>query len=101
LLERALSEARRESREHEIADVIAPALQTVARRVDPDAYGGAPLLGVDGVVMICHGAAGPMALLAALHSAHRFAERGLTHAIGRALDDHGELFELARTLRQP
>jgi glycerol-3-phosphate acyltransferase PlsX len=83
-----------------ITDVIAPALQTVARQVDPDAYGGAPLLGVDGAVMICHGAAGPAALLNALLTAHRFAERGLTSAIGRALEEHRELFELARTLRQ-
>jgi glycerol-3-phosphate acyltransferase PlsX len=104
LIERALIDfdrARAARGEDKIADVIAPALQTVARRVDPDAYGGAPLLGVDGVVMICHGASGPMALLNALHSAHRFAERGLTRAIGRALEDHAALFELARTLRPP
>jgi hypothetical protein len=49
--------------------------------------------------MICHGAAGPVALLNALLTAHRFAERGLTLAIGHALEDHAELFELARTLR--
>jgi phosphate acyltransferase len=96
-----LDRARAVRGEDTIADVIAPALQQVARRVDPDAYGGAPLLGVDGAVMICHGAAGPVALLNALLTAHRFAERGLTVAIGRALEDHGELFELARTLRQP
>jgi glycerol-3-phosphate acyltransferase PlsX len=94
LLERALTDVQGED---VITDVIAPALQAVARRVDPDAYGGAPLLGVDGVVMICHGSAGPMALLAALHSAHRFAERDLTRTIGQALEDHAELFELARS----
>jgi glycerol-3-phosphate acyltransferase PlsX len=104
LLDRQLAEldrARVERGEATITDVIAPALQTVARQVDPDAYGGAPLLGVDGAVMICHGAAGPVALLNALLTAHRFAERGLTVGIGRALEDHGELFELARNLRQP
>lgn len=104
LLGRALAEldqARIARGEDAIADVIAPALQTVARRADPDAYGGAPLLGVDGVVMICHGAAGPIALRNALRSAHRFAERGLTAAIGRALEEHAELFEFARTFRPP
>jgi glycerol-3-phosphate acyltransferase PlsX len=102
LLDRQLSQldrTRAARGEATITDVIAPALQTVSRQVDPDAYGGAPLLGVDGAVMICHGAAGPVALLNALLTAHRFAERGLTVAIGRALQDHGELFELARTLR--
>jgi glycerol-3-phosphate acyltransferase PlsX len=102
LLGRPLAEldrARAARGEATITDVIAPALQTVARQVDPDAYGGAPLLGVDGAVMICHGAAGPVALLNALLTAQRFAERGLTVAIGHALEDHAELFELARTLR--
>jgi glycerol-3-phosphate acyltransferase PlsX len=102
LLERPLVEldrARAARGEATITDVIAPALQTVARHVDPDAHGGAPLLGVDGAVMICHGASGPVALLNALLAAHRFAERGLTVAIGLALEDHAELFELARTLR--
>lgn len=102
LLERPLAELDRDRAargEATITDVIAPALQTVARQVDPDAYGGAPLLGVDGAVMICHGAAGPVALLNALLTAHRFAERSLTQAIGQALEDHAELFELARTLR--
>lgn len=102
LLERPLAEldrARVARGEATITDVIAPALQTVARQLDPDAYGGAPLLGVDGAVMICHGAAGPAALLNALLAAHRFAERGLTSTIGHALEDHAELFELARTLR--
>lgn len=102
LLGRPLAEldrARAARGEAAITDVIAPALQTVARQVDPDAYGGAPLLGVDGAVMICHGAAGPVALLNALLTAHRFAERSLTEAIGQALEDHAELFELARTFR--
>lgn len=102
LLARPLAQidrARVQRGEATITDVIEPALQTVAQQVDPDAYGGAPLLGVDGVVMICHGAAGPAALLNALLTAHRFAERELTLAIGHALEDHAELFELARTLR--
>lgn len=100
LLERPLADldrARAARGEATITDVIVPALQTVARQVDPDAYGGAPLLGVDGAVMICHGAAGPVALLNALLTAHRFAERSLTLAIGHSLEDHAELFELART----
>jgi glycerol-3-phosphate acyltransferase PlsX len=82
-----------------ITAAIAPALQSVSRRVDPEAHGGAPLLGVDGALIICHGAAGPRAILNALLMARRFAERGLTKAIGRALEHHGELFELARNLR--
>ncbi|WP_181198372.1 phosphate acyltransferase PlsX [Enhygromyxa salina] len=81
-----------------IAAAIDAGLQLVARHLDPEAHGGAPLLGVDGAVMICHGAAGPRAILNAVIAARRFAERGLTEAIGDALEDHTELFELARKL---
>lgn len=82
-----------------IARAIEPALREVERRFDPDIHGGAPLLGVDGAVIICHGAAGPGALHSALLMARRFAERGLLDAIARTIADHRELFELARTLR--
>jgi len=79
--------------------VIEPALQDVAHRLDPDAHGGAPLLGVDGALIICHGASGSGALYSALLMAHRFAECGAIEALARAVADHRELFELARTLR--
>jgi glycerol-3-phosphate acyltransferase PlsX len=37
------------------------AFQTIKKRMDPDAYGGAPLLGLNGNVFIAHGSAGSMA----------------------------------------
>ncbi|HLT38583.1 MAG TPA: phosphate acyltransferase PlsX [Enhygromyxa sp.] len=82
-----------------ITGAIEPALRELERRFDPEAHGGAPLLGVDGAVIICHGASGPRALHSALLMARRFAERGLIDAIARTIADHRELFELARTLR--
>ncbi|MFO7561292.1 MAG: phosphate acyltransferase PlsX [Enhygromyxa sp.] len=82
-----------------ITAAIEPALRELERRFDPDTHGGAPLLGVDGAVIICHGASGPGALHSALLMARRFAERGLIDVIARTIADHRELFELARTLR--
>jgi phosphate acyltransferase len=82
-----------------ITAAIDPALHDLAHQFDPDAHGGAPLLGVDGAVIICHGASGPEALYSALLMARRLAERGLIEAIGRAVRDHRELFELARAHR--
>jgi glycerol-3-phosphate acyltransferase PlsX len=85
--------------EGSIAAAIEPALQNVSRRIDPEAHGGGPLLGVDGAVIICHGAAGSRAIHNALLAAQRFADHGLTQAIGHAVESHAELFELARNLR--
>jgi glycerol-3-phosphate acyltransferase PlsX len=82
-----------------ITAAIEPTLRDLARRLDPDTHGGAPLLGVDGAVIICHGASGPRALESAMLMAHRLAERGIIEAIGRAVAEHQALFELARAQR--
>ena len=42
------------------------ALRTIKRRVDPDAHGGAPLLGLNGNVMITHGSAREHAIMNAV-----------------------------------
>jgi phosphate acyltransferase len=82
-----------------ITSALAPALRKLGARLDPDTHGGAPLLGVDGPVILCHGAAGPEALHAALQMAHRFAEQGVFEALQRAVAEHRELFELVRRPR--
>jgi len=42
------------------------ALRTIKRRMDPDAYGGAPLLGLNGHVMKAHGSARERAIMNAI-----------------------------------
>jgi phosphate acyltransferase len=48
------------------AAVLRPSLMRLKEDLDPDATGGAPLLGVAGVTIIGHGSAGPRAVSAAL-----------------------------------
>jgi glycerol-3-phosphate acyltransferase PlsX len=43
------------------------AFRTIKRRVDPDNHGGAPLLGLNGNVMICHGSASEHAIMNAIN----------------------------------
>lgn len=47
----------------------------VLRRLDYAEYGGAPLLGVNGVVVICHGGSPPKAIRNAIRMAHQLVER--------------------------
>lgn len=63
------------------AAVIKPHLAEVKRRLDPEAYGGAPLLGVNGVCIIGHGNSGPRAVQAALGVAARAVRGRLTESI--------------------
>lgn len=78
---------------------IEEALAATQSRVDPELHGGAPLFGVDGTLIICHGASTPRALLNALTHARRFADRGLHSALTEALASHQALFDSARAKR--
>ena len=53
------------------------ALRRLRRRTDYAEHGGAPLLGVDGVALICHGGSNAMAMKNAVFVADRFAQIGL------------------------
>jgi len=56
--------------------LVMPALREVARWMDYTEYGGAPLLGVNGVVIIGHGRSNAKAIASALRQAKRMAEQG-------------------------
>jgi glycerol-3-phosphate acyltransferase PlsX len=58
-----------------------PAFKRVRDQLNPDEVGGAPLLGVDGVVIIAHGRSNAHAIRQAIGQARRVAERGIVQAI--------------------
>ena len=58
------------------ADVLLPALLPLAAELDPETYGGAMLLGVDGVCIISHGSSSARAIVNAVRVAHDAVERG-------------------------
>jgi glycerol-3-phosphate acyltransferase PlsX len=61
------------------------ALERFRRRLDYAEYGGAPLLGVDGVVIIAHGSSGPVAIRNAIRVAHDSVRLGVNAKIVGAL----------------
>lgn len=66
------------------AMVLRPALLKMRDRMDPGTYGGVPLLGVNGVVMIAHGASDARAVKNALAAAAEGARSGMLDAIRAA-----------------
>ncbi|OAT81267.1 phosphate acyltransferase PlsX [Desulfotomaculum copahuensis] len=58
-----------------------PALKDFRRRLDYAEYGGAPLLGVNGVVIICHGSSTARAIKNAVRRARESLENRLVEAI--------------------
>jgi glycerol-3-phosphate acyltransferase PlsX len=61
------------------------AFQNFKKRVDYSEYGGAPLLGVRGVCLICHGGSNPNAIKNAIRVAAEFAEGKVNEKIERDL----------------
>jgi glycerol-3-phosphate acyltransferase PlsX len=57
------------------------ALRRVKKRWDYAEYGGAPLLGVNGGVIICHGKSSPKAIMNAILVAEKFVQFGATERI--------------------
>lgn len=49
-----------------------PAFRAFKRKIDYAEYGGAPLLGIEGTGMICHGGSSPKAIMNAIHLAHEY-----------------------------
>ena len=60
---------------------LAPALANLQRRHDSAEYGGAPLLGVDGIVIICHGNSKARAIASAFRAAATYARTQVNREI--------------------
>ena len=60
-------------------------LEQTLRHLDYTEYGGAPLLGVNGVSIICHGGSPPEAIRNAIRNAVQAVEHDLVADIGRAV----------------
>ena len=77
------------------AALMRPALRRLKRRTDYAEHGGALLLGVDGVALICHGGSNAVALKNAVYVADRFAQIGFGHELAQAVARHAFLWESA------
>ena len=58
-----------------------PAIRAVKHNTDPDTYGGAPLLGVNGCVIISHGSSNAKAIMSAIRVANDFARSNVLERI--------------------
>lgn len=66
--------------------LLMPTIRRLGRRIDWEEFGGAPLLGVDGVCAIAHGRSDARAIRSAVRVARHAAEAGLPEAIRRGIE---------------
>ena len=79
-------ELHRDLRSKVGAALALPAFSRFRRRVDYTEMGGAPLLGIDGAAIICHGASPSKAIKNAVRVAAEWARAGLNEHIRAALE---------------
>jgi phosphate acyltransferase len=65
------------------------AFRRFRRRVDYSEYGGAPLLGVAGLAIVCHGRSSPKAIRNAIAMAYRFATNDFIHRVEQDINEAG------------
>jgi glycerol-3-phosphate acyltransferase PlsX len=65
-----------------------PAFDEIKRRLDYREYGGAPLLGVDGVVIVGHGRSDALAIRNGIRMAAQTVENGVLEAITQGIARH-------------
>ena len=72
------------------AGIMRPVFRAVKRKLDYAEYGGAPLLGVNGVVIISHGKSSSRAIKNAILAAERFVSGGINDRIRQRAEETAE-----------
>jgi len=72
------------------------ALRTIKRRMDPDAYGGAPVLGLNGNVMKAHGSAGERAIMNAIRVTTEAVQHKINQTIQHEIESANERLATAK-----
>lgn len=72
------------------------AFRTIKRRMDPEAYGGAPLLGLNGNVLIAHGSARERSIMNAIREATEFVQNQVNDRICQEIARANDRMESGR-----
>jgi glycerol-3-phosphate acyltransferase PlsX len=77
------------------------AFKTISLRMDPEAFGGAPLLGLNGNVLKSHGSARERAIMNAVRVSTEAIQNQINQIICREIADANERLAAAKTIIQP
>jgi glycerol-3-phosphate acyltransferase PlsX len=83
------------------AALMSKSLRRLRKRTDYAERGGAPLLGIDGVALICHGGSNARAIKNAVLVADRFAQLGLGRELAAAVARHAFMCDSNKSSATP
>jgi glycerol-3-phosphate acyltransferase PlsX len=90
-LQKFRDQAERDEKAREGFKLLRPVFDFFMNMSDYSEYGGAPLLGTEGAVIICHGRSDAKAIENAVREAKSFVQRGVNAAMSDALARGGEV----------
>ena len=73
--------------------ILRPALKDIARELNYEEHGGSPLLGINGILVVCHGMSKAKAIMNALRTATRCITENLIASIQQGIKAHMDIFE--------
>jgi glycerol-3-phosphate acyltransferase PlsX len=73
------------------AALLKPTLSHLKNQFSYERHGGAPLLGIDGICIICHGRSSPLAIANAVRTASRFVQYDISREIAKRLRAYDEV----------
>ena len=79
------------------AKLAAGAFKSIRKKTNYEEYGGMPLLGVNGVCIIAHGASSPLAIKNAIRAATESIKHEVNPQILRAVQSYNDKFTAAPT----
>jgi glycerol-3-phosphate acyltransferase PlsX len=74
------------------------AFNNFKKKVDYAEYGGAPLFGIDGVGMICHGGSNAKAIKNAIRFAHEYAQKRVNQRMAEKLEENFPVYMQQRQM---
>lgn len=78
-----------------------PALNDLRKGLDSEEHGGTPLLGINGVSVVCHGSSSAKAFMNGLLAARDCVNNNLIEAIKNGIGEHLDLFEDDQNIDKP
>jgi len=95
ILQSLKTEVEKSSRSKVGALMMKPAFKALKQRTNYQSWGGAPLLGLNGVGIVCHGSSDATAVAYGLRFAQWAAESNLTERMAESLDQSADLINLS------
>jgi fatty acid/phospholipid biosynthesis enzyme len=70
-----------------------PILSTLKKKYDYEEHGGTPILGINGIVMKCHGSSSKRSIKNAIIAVKKFHDANLINEIAERMSNHMDIFE--------